>query len=147
MGPDTVQNGELKWNRPEEADHVAGTLLKQAGNSKIWLFNGELGAGKTTLIQALCRALGMKAYVSSPTFSLIQEYASESGDFIYHFDFYRIKTPEEAYETGCEDYFESGSYCFVEWPAAALPFIREQSFVIDIILGKNDERILRYEIL
>ena len=147
MDPDTVQKGELTWTRPEETDRVARALLKQAGNLKIWLFNGELGAGKTTLIQALCRVLGVKAYVSSPTFSLIQEYTSESGNFIYHFDFYRIKTTEEAYETGCEEYFESGSYCFVEWPAAALPLIHEQSFVIDVILGENDERILRYEIL
>ena len=147
MGSDVVQHGEVTWSRPEEIEGVARKLLGQAGNLKIWLFNGELGAGKTTLIQALCYALGVKEHVSSPTFSLIHEYTTGAGDFIYHFDFYRIKTPQEAYETGCEEYFESGSFCFIEWPAAALPLIHEQNFVIDIILGENEERILRYKIL
>jgi tRNA threonylcarbamoyladenosine biosynthesis protein TsaE len=75
-----------------------------------------MGAGKTTLIKALCHELGSTDYVTSPTFALINEYSTSKGSVIYHFDFYRIKKIEEAFDLGYEDYIYSGNYCFIEWP-------------------------------
>ncbi|WP_138477607.1 tRNA (adenosine(37)-N6)-threonylcarbamoyltransferase complex ATPase subunit type 1 TsaE [Dyadobacter bucti] len=92
------------------------TLLLQTGNDlPVWLFEGHMGAGKTTLIKALCRQLGVKSTVQSPTFSLVNEY--DAGEkVVYHFDFYRIKDETEALDMGVEEYFDSGDFCFVEWP-------------------------------
>lgn len=78
-------------------------------------FKGDLGAGKTTLIKALCEKLGVQDAMSSPTFSIVNEYHSPKG-IIYHFDFYRLKEPEEALDFGIDEYFESASHCFMEWP-------------------------------
>jgi tRNA threonylcarbamoyladenosine biosynthesis protein TsaE len=75
-----------------------------------------MGAGKTTFIKALCRELGVDDIVQSPTFAIINEYKTRQGNSIFHFDFYRIRKPEEAFDIGYEDYFYSGSYCFIEWP-------------------------------
>ena len=75
-----------------------------------------MGAGKTTIIKAICHELGSSDYVTSPTFALINEYSTNNGSVIYHFDFYRIKKLEEAYDLGYEDYIYSGNYCFIEWP-------------------------------
>jgi tRNA threonylcarbamoyladenosine biosynthesis protein TsaE len=92
------------------------TLLLQTGNDlPVWLFEGHMGAGKTTLIKALCKQLGVKSTVQSPTFSLVNEYDAE-GKVVYHFDFYRIKDETEALDMGVEEYFDSGDFCFVEWP-------------------------------
>ena len=96
---------------------TAKTLLHHAGKQKVWLFEGEMGAGKTTLIKALCVQLGVQDTVTSPTFSLIHEYATAAGEAIYHFDFYRICHEEEALALDCAAYFDSGSYCFIEWPS------------------------------
>jgi tRNA threonylcarbamoyladenosine biosynthesis protein TsaE len=95
---------------------TAQALLHYAGSQRVWLLEGDVGAGKTTLIRALCTQLGVRDNVSSPTFSLVHEYAAASGEIIYHFDFYRICHEEEAIDLDCMTYFESGSYCFVEWP-------------------------------
>ena len=92
------------------------TLLLQTGNDlPVWLFEGHMGAGKTTLIKALCKQLGVKSTVQSPTFSLVNEYDA-AGKVVYHFDFYRIKDETEALDMGVEEYFDSGDFCFVEWP-------------------------------
>lgn len=92
------------------------TLLLQTGNDlPVWLFEGHMGAGKTTLIKALCRQLGVRSTVQSPTFSLVNEYDA-AGKVVYHFDFYRIKDETEALDMGVEEYFDSGDFCFVEWP-------------------------------
>ncbi|MCE6991534.1 tRNA (adenosine(37)-N6)-threonylcarbamoyltransferase complex ATPase subunit type 1 TsaE [Dyadobacter sp. CY323] len=99
----------------DELDRVAAELLETGGNIPVWLFEGQIGAGKTTLIKALCKALGVRSHVQSPTFSLVNEY--DAGDrLVYHFDFYRIKDETEALDMGVEEYFDSGEYCFVEWP-------------------------------
>jgi tRNA threonylcarbamoyladenosine biosynthesis protein TsaE len=82
----------------------------------VFAFYAPMGAGKTTFIQAVCEALGVIDPVGSPTFSIINEYRRDAATPVYHFDFYRIKTLEEAYNTGCEDYFYSGACCFIEWP-------------------------------
>lgn len=98
-----------------ELERAAGELLALSANRKIWLFYGEMGAGKTTLIKALARHLGVQEPMSSPTFSLVNEYASVSGP-VYHIDLYRLNHEREVVEIGIEEYFASGAYCLVEWP-------------------------------
>ena len=91
-------------------------LLKAFPDERVFAFYGAMGTGKTTLIKALCHELGSADYVTSPTFALINEYSTSNGSVIYHFDFYRIKKIEEAFDLGYEDYIYSGNYCFIEWP-------------------------------
>jgi tRNA threonylcarbamoyladenosine biosynthesis protein TsaE len=98
----------------EDIDRIASQLIKSF-NNKIILFNGEMGAGKTTLISALVRSLGGTEEASSPTFSIVNQYEVEN-DYVYHFDFYRIKNHYEALDIGVEDYFCSGYWNFIEWP-------------------------------
>ena len=97
-----------------EIDEVANELLTQI-NSNIVLLNGEMGAGKTTMIKALCKALKCPDVVSSPTFSLINEYRTVDHKPLYHFDCYRIENEEEAYDFGAEEYLYSGHLCLIEW--------------------------------
>jgi len=94
---------------------AAKELIDFAGPNRVFLFYGEMGAGKTTLIKSVCKVLGVLDPVSSPTFSIVNEYLSDS-ESVYHFDFYRIKNETEAYDLGYEDYLYSGNYCFIEWP-------------------------------
>jgi len=96
--------------------NTAKQLLDCFPEDRIFALYGSMGAGKTTFIKALCRELGSSDYVTSPTFALINEYSTDKGSVIYHFDFYRIKKLEEAYDMGYEDYIYSGNYCFIEWP-------------------------------
>ena len=100
---------------PNQLPEAANRLLNFAGTQKVFLFFGEMGAGKTTFIQALCGALGVKDTVSSPTYSIVNEYSITNGS-VYHFDFYRIKSQEEAFDIGFEEYLYSKKYCFIEWP-------------------------------
>lgn len=99
----------------EEINSIAKDLISNA-KYKILLFFGEMGVGKTTLIKEICKELGTNDVISSPTFSLVNEYRSESNTVIYHFDFYRIEDEEEAYDIGIEDYFDSNAWCLIEWP-------------------------------
>lgn len=99
-----------------DLQEIAKALLKEAMPCRIWLFYGEMGAGKTTLIKEMCTALGVTDNMSSPTFSIVNEYATSGRETVYHFDFFRIKNEAEAYDIGTEDYFDSGNYCFIEWP-------------------------------
>lgn len=100
----------------DELEEVAHLLIQDAGSQHIWLFEGEMGAGKTTLIKALCRVLDVVSVVQSPTFGLVNEYTTQQGEPVYHFDCYRLRNEAEALDIGVEEYFDSGSYCFVEWP-------------------------------
>lgn len=95
---------------------LAKHLVSLFAEHKVIAFYGEMGAGKTTLIKAICKALGSKDTVSSPTFSLVNDYKYSDEKHIYHFDFYRLNKETEALDMGCEEYFYSGNYCFIEWP-------------------------------
>ncbi|MFD2144918.1 tRNA (adenosine(37)-N6)-threonylcarbamoyltransferase complex ATPase subunit type 1 TsaE [Mucilaginibacter antarcticus] len=94
---------------------AAAQLISFAGTEKVFLFTGDMGAGKTTFIKSVCEALGVTGGVTSPTFAIINEYSAPNQK-IYHFDFYRLKTQTEALDMGAEEYFYSGNYCFIEWP-------------------------------
>jgi len=99
-----------------ELDAVATKLISEFKSQKIIAFYGEMGAGKTTLIKSICKALGTIDNVSSPTYSLVNEYATADGGPIYHFDFYRINSIDEAVNLGIDEYFYSGNINLIEWP-------------------------------
>jgi len=106
---------ELHLSHLNQNQQAAKQLLDFAGTHRIFLFYGEMGAGKTTFIKSLCEVLGVDDNVSSPTFSIVNEYVLPDHN-VYHFDFYRIKKEAEALDLGYEDYLYSGDYCFIEWP-------------------------------
>lgn len=110
---------------------VCARLATLSAQHRIITFSGEMGAGKTTLIKEFCNHLGVKDDISSPTFSLVNEYASPNGP-IYHFDLYRIRSEEEMYDIGYEDYFDSGYLCLVEWPEMAPGIIPDSRMAVRI---------------
>ncbi|MCS4436366.1 tRNA (adenosine(37)-N6)-threonylcarbamoyltransferase complex ATPase subunit type 1 TsaE [Aquiflexum gelatinilyticum] len=114
-----------KFYCPEIGDlhETALKIVSFAGSEKIWVFKGDLGAGKTTLITELARVLGVEDKVSSPTFSLVNEYQNTKGEIFYHFDFYRVENPEEVFEIGIEEYFYSGNRCWIEWAEKIAAYI------------------------
>lgn len=95
---------------------IAENILSNYPNQKIFIFRGDLGAGKTTLIKALCRSLQVTNATNSPSFAIINEYIDKNNQSIFHFDFYRINSIQEAFDIGYEEYLYSGKYCFIEWP-------------------------------
>jgi tRNA threonylcarbamoyladenosine biosynthesis protein TsaE len=102
---------------------ITKLVLECCVGIRIFLFIGEMGAGKTTLIKTICNTLGTADYGSSPSFSLINEYSTAEGDNLYHMDLYRLNEIKEAYEIGIEDYLFSGHYCFIEWPEIIEPLL------------------------
>ncbi|MBN1416320.1 MAG: tRNA (adenosine(37)-N6)-threonylcarbamoyltransferase complex ATPase subunit type 1 TsaE [Bacteroidales bacterium] len=109
-------------------------------------FTGSMGTGKTTLINAICRQLGVISPVTSPSFTLINEYLTPSGDVIYHFDFYRIKTIEEAFDLGYEEYFYSNAWCFIEWSEKAAAILPDDFVRVNIEVLDNNARNITIEL-
>ena len=107
---------EIKINSLDSIHEAARQFIAAMGDNTVFAFYGKMGAGKTTFIKAVCEELGVTDVINSPTFAIVNEYRSDSGELIYHFDFYRIKKLEEVYDMGYEDYFYSGALCFIEWP-------------------------------
>jgi len=128
----------------QELDNASARFLELAGGNTVIAFSGELGAGKTTFIQAICRNLGIEVEVNSPTFSLVNEYFTPEGNSIFHFDLYRIVTPEELFDMGYEEYFYSGSLCLIEWPEKAKKLIPENALWVKIEIGENEARQLQF---
>ncbi|WP_339794996.1 tRNA (adenosine(37)-N6)-threonylcarbamoyltransferase complex ATPase subunit type 1 TsaE [uncultured Imperialibacter sp.] len=124
---------------------IASQIIGLAGESKVWIFEGELGAGKTTLIKELCEQLEVVDNVSSPTFSIVNEYETTEGETIYHFDFYRIKSEAEAADIGVDEYFYSGNYCFIEWPSKIPSLLPEEYLKITLILVSGNQRKILLE--
>ena len=118
-------------------------MLEVIGENKIVLFYGDMGAGKTTFIKSICLELGVKETVSSPTFSIVNEYEG-NGNTIYHFDFYRIKSIQEAYDIGYEEYFYSGNMCFVEWPDKIDELLPEHYLKVEIYTKEDDSRVFSF---
>lgn len=129
-------------NNPGDLQAVSLKLIESIGERRIIAFYGELGAGKTTLIKAICKALGANDLVTSPSFSIINEYFTKTGERIYHFDFYRIRELTEIYDIGYEEYFYSGCYCFIEWPEKIEQLLPEETVKFFIEVKKNDSRII-----
>lgn len=115
------------------------------GAPRLWAFDAPMGAGKTTTIREICRQLGVVDTVSSPTFAIINEYATRGGDLVYHFDFYRLNSPSEAAAVGAAEYFESGSLCLVEWPGVARTLFPERYLAIGIRPLDDGARELSWE--
>ncbi len=123
----------------EELNQIAENIIATA-NHKILLFNGEMGVGKTTLIKEVCTVLGFNDTVSSPTFSLVNEYLTSNDEIIYHFDFYRIENEEEALDIGIEDYFYSDNWCLIEWSENIKNLVPLNAVNINITLTDNNLR-------
>ena len=137
---------ELKINSLEEISAVAEEFIRLAmQEDTVFAFNGQMGAGKTTFIKALCEALGVSEPVTSPTFAIVNEYRSdETGELIYHFDFYRIKKLEEAFDMGCEDYFYSGAVCLIEWPELVEDLLPGNTVWVDIKVNEDETRTISW---
>lgn len=125
----------------DEISQAAQKVIAQNPN-KVILFHGEMGAGKTTFIKALSKALGVSEATSSPTFSLVNEYEAENGDLIYHFDVYRLKNESEAYDMGIDEYLYSGEWCFIEWAEKIPSLIPSEHSMITLKINKDGRRNL-----
>lgn len=115
-----------------EIESTASELISEAGKEMVWVFQGSMGAGKTTLIKALAGKFGILDQVSSPTFGIVNQYENKEGNVFYHFDFYRLDNPTEALDIGIEEYFYSGNYCWLEWAEKIEAFLPENFFLIKI---------------
>lgn len=134
-----------RWTaqRVEDYDTIAPEILKAIGRHTTILFDAQMGAGKTTLISALCRALGSADDTGSPTFSIINEYLDAEGHPVYHFDFYRIDDPIELLDLGVEDYFNSGNLCFVEWGERGGSLLPDDAATLKIHINPDDSRTIQ----
>lgn len=130
-------------NSIAELNAVAKQLLAFANDDKFFVFEGEMAAGKTTFIKAFCDVLGVEDVVSSPTFSIVNEYESAKGP-VYHFDFYRIKNLQEAYDIGYEEYFYSDSFCLVEWPQKIEELLPEKFIKVEIQITGETQRTFNF---
>ena len=137
-------NKEFLIHGVEGLSEVSDYLIAQRDQADVVAFYGPMGAGKTTLIKDLCHRMGVTDEVNSPTFAIVNEYLTEAGESVYHFDFYRIKKMEEAYDIGYENYFYSGNLCLIEWPELIEPLLPERYLRVDIQPGvADDERIIK----
>lgn len=125
-----------------DLDNIAKAFIEKAGNHKVWLFRGEMGSGKTTFIKHICKALGVTDVMSSPTFSIVNEYRTKDQGKVFHFDFYRLQNEAEAYDIGTEEYFYSGNYCMVEWPDKIPGLIPTQYATVEISTENQTQRTI-----
>ena len=130
----------LFYENLEELNSIAKQILDYTPSHKRFAFYGEMGVGKTTLIKALSLQLGVIGIVSSPTFSIVNEYQADENTKIYHFDFYRIEDEEEVFDIGYEEYFFSNAYCFIEWPEK-IPNLIQDMVHINMSIAGNKRRI------
>ena len=124
----------------DEIENAAKKILTHCNEYKIFTFTGDLGAGKTTFIKAMCSELGILETVTSPTYSLIQEYRTTDNLIIYHMDFYRIDSLQEAIEAGVEEIISSGAFCMIEWPDKIRPILPDKIAKLNIVYLKEQQR-------
>lgn len=135
---------KIEINDLSELDAAAQTFINLMRENVVFAFYGEMGAGKTTFIKAVCKNLGVEETITSPTFAIVNEYGRENGNPIYHFDFYRVNKIEEAIDFGCTDYFHSGNICFIEWPQIIEQILPEQTQKINIRETENKTRVIEF---
>ena len=137
---------KVKLRCPDLAslNSIALQALLYAEDRRIWLIEGDMGAGKTTFVKAVCQQLSVLDTVASPTFSIINEYHSGHGP-LYHFDFYRIEDVEEAIQIGCDEYFFSGQFCFIEWPEKVKPILPDEGMRVTITVESDQVREFQFE--
>lgn len=128
-----------------ELRDAAEAVIDSLGGRTVVAFRGEMGAGKTTLIAEIADALGSGDVVTSPTFALVNQYGTASGDPIYHFDFYRIERIEEAYDFGYEEYFYSGRLCLVEWPERIEELLPDDTMTVRITVDSEEARTIEID--
>ncbi len=126
----------------DELQNIANEMITHFIDDRIFAFHGKMGVGKTTFIQALCKALSSDDIVTSPTFAIVNEYHTQQGTPIFHFDFYRIEDIEEAYDLGYEEYIYSNHYCFIEWPEMIEQLLPESFVEVTIKEDKDQNRII-----
>ncbi len=135
----------LTWHEVSLADlkEVASGILEHGDRGlSVWLFRGEMGSGKTTLIKTLCEHLGVSDPMSSPSFAIVNEYQTANARKVYHFDYYRIRNEVEAYDIGSEEYFYSGDLCFIEWPEKIPSLIPAEHIEVDISADNQNLRTI-----
>ncbi len=125
----------------EALPKVAKAFIRHFAEQRIFAFVGDMGAGKTTFIHAICKELNVSSKLSSPTYSIVNEYVTDDGLVLYHFDAYRLETQEEALDFGFEEYLESGNYCFIEWPDKVSGLLPEETLVVRL-KAENNQRII-----
>lgn len=125
---------------------VSEEIAKQIKTTPVWLFHGQMGAGKTTLIKAVCLQLGVDDVMSSPTFSIVNEYHTGTNGKVYHFDFYRLRQESEAFDIGAEEYFYSGFPCLIEWPEKIPSLIPDQVGEVNITIENETLRTIAIQI-
>lgn len=135
---------EIIINGIEDLPRAARAFLAHKGKANVVAFYGQMGAGKTTFITAVCRELGVKDVVNSPTFTIVNEYQAGDGKPVYHFDFYRINRLSEAMDIGLYEYFDSGELCLVEWPEMIEELLPEETLKIQIMVEDADTRTLLF---
>ena len=134
---------EITLSSLDDLAKAAESFLKDMQDKRVFAFYGNMGAGKTTFIKALCEAMGVEDEVNSPTFALVNEYYIPKTDrHVYHFDFYRINKEEEVYDIGYEDYFYSDSYCFIEWPELIENLLPEETVRVHIAVHPDKTRTI-----
>ena len=137
---------EIKITSLDNIHEAAKQFIGAMGDSTVFAFYGKMGAGKTTFIKAVCEELGVTDVINSPTFAIINEYRSdETGELIYHFDFYRINKMEEAFDFGYEDYFYSGALCFIEWPELIEELLPTDVVKVSIEEQEGGSRLMKME--
>jgi len=134
---------ELKYSL-DNLSQTASQILNHSQHKTI-LFYGDMGVGKTTLIKELALQLGVKGETSSPTFSLVNEYTMENNQTLYHFDFYRINSEEEAYDIGLEEYLYNDAWCFIEWPSVLENLLPLKNVKVRIIKNDDNSRTIKLE--
>ncbi|HLN55687.1 MAG TPA: tRNA (adenosine(37)-N6)-threonylcarbamoyltransferase complex ATPase subunit type 1 TsaE [Bacteroidales bacterium] len=132
----------LEIRDKKQLPHTARELLKHAGNRRIVAFYGPMGSGKTTIIKAVCKELGAIDIVSSPTFTLVNEYKTAGGESVFHIDFYRIKKQEEVFDFGIEEYLTGETWCFMEWPELVEEILPPEMIKVKISVEENEKRTL-----
>jgi tRNA threonylcarbamoyladenosine biosynthesis protein TsaE len=137
----------IRIKNSESIREAAKKFISHIGDNTVFAFNGKMGAGKTTFIKAICEELGVTEVINSPTFAIINEYRSDkTAELIYHFDFYRINTSQEASHIGVEDYLGSNVLCFIEWPEKIKTLLPDTTVFVDIEEQKDGSRLIKSDL-